>query len=99
MADLVLLADIYPAGERKMVGVSSHLILEAARDHGHRAIHYVGDLDATCDALTQQVRQDDVVVTLGAGDVWKVGANFLKRARANVSRLRGQAGERLERRV
>jgi UDP-N-acetylmuramate--alanine ligase len=98
-ADLVLLADIYPAGERKMVGVSSHLILEAARDHGHRAIHYVGDLEAACDALMLQVRPGDVVVTLGAGDVWKVGVNFLKKAEAKSSRSRGHAGERLERRV
>jgi len=85
-ADLVLLADVYPAGERKIPGVSSRLILEAARDHGHRAIYYSGDLRATAESLLRQARRGDVVVTLGAGDVWKVGADFLKR--------RKEAGEK-----
>lgn len=84
-ADLVLLADIYPAGEKKMVGVSSRLILEAARDHGHRAIYYVGDLDSAYESLSRQVRPGDVVITLGAGDVWKVGVEFLQRVDSNVN--------------
>jgi UDP-N-acetylmuramate--alanine ligase len=81
----VLLADIYPAGERKMAGVNSGLILEAARDHGHSAIHYVGDIKSACDSLAQHVRASDVVITLGAGDVWKVGVDFLERSRSNVN--------------
>ena len=85
LADLVLLADIYPAGERKMAGVSSHLILEAARDHGHRAVFYVGDLSSACESLVRQAQPGDVVFTLGAGDVWKVGVEFLQRARSNVN--------------
>ncbi len=84
-ADLVLLADIYPAGERKMVGVTSRLILEAARDHGHRAVYYAGDLSSAGDSLVRQVREGDVVITLGAGDVWKVGKEYLRRARENVN--------------
>lgn len=84
-ADLVLLADIYPAGERKMAGVSSGLILEAARDHGHRAIHYVGDIKSACESLIQHARPSDVVITLGAGDVWKVGVEFVERSRTGVN--------------
>ena len=91
-AELVLLADIYPAGERKMVGVSSHLILEAARDHGHRAVYYVGDLASAQESLSRQVRPGDVVITLGAGDVWKVGVEFLQRADSNVN---SQGGARV----
>lgn len=84
-ADLVLLADIYPAGERKIPGVSSRMILEAARDHGHRAIYYAGDLKSTCESLLRQARPGDVVLTLGAGDVWEVGVEFLERAKNNVN--------------
>jgi UDP-N-acetylmuramate--alanine ligase len=68
-----------------MVGVSSGLILEAAREHGHRAIHYVGDIKSAADSLVQHARPSDVVITLGAGDVWKVGVDFLERARTNVN--------------
>jgi UDP-N-acetylmuramate--alanine ligase len=85
VADLVLLADIYPAGERKMAGVSSGLILEAARDHGHKAIHYVGDIPSACDSAFQHVRPSDVVITLGAGDIWKVGVDLLERLKSSVN--------------
>ncbi len=84
-ADLVLLADIYAAGEKKMANVSSHLILEAAREHGHGAAYYVGDLTSACESLMRQARPGDVVITLGAGDVWKVGVEFLQRSRENVN--------------
>jgi UDP-N-acetylmuramate--alanine ligase len=84
-ADLVLLSDIYAAGERKIAGVNSHVILEAARDHGHRAIYYTGDLKSTRESLHRQSRPGDVVFTLGAGDVWKVGVEFLERIRTSVN--------------
>jgi UDP-N-acetylmuramate--alanine ligase len=84
-ADLVLLTDIYAAGEKKMVGVSSHLILEAARERGHGAAYYVGDLASARDSLMRQAKPGDIVITLGAGDVWKVGVEFLERSRENVN--------------
>jgi UDP-N-acetylmuramate--alanine ligase len=76
-ADLVLVSDIYSAGEKPIPGVSAETIVGAAQSHGHREVKYAGDLARAKALLKEVARPPDVVLTLGAGDVWKVGVEFL----------------------
>ncbi len=76
-ADVVLVSDIYPAGERPIAGVSAEGLAREAGTHGHKDVSYVGDLEAAYRRLRAVVRPDDVVVTMGAGDVWRLGPRFL----------------------
>ena len=71
-ADLVLVADIYPAGEPPIPGVTAELIVGAARSHGHRNVVYAGDLARAEALLREMVRPHDLVLTLGAGDVTRL---------------------------
>ena len=76
-ADVVYVTDIYSAGEMELPGISGELVVEKMRSSGHSSVHWAnGDLD-----LIQQVKNDlrpgDVVITLGAGDIWKVGKDLL----------------------
>ncbi len=76
-ADVLLLTDVYPAREAPIEGISGELIATAARAAGHRDVHYVAhkaDLAATLRTLVQP---GDMVLTLGAGDIWKVGLELL----------------------
>jgi len=75
-ADLVYVTDIYAAGEKPIPGVSSKLIVDAIRKTGISAASFPGALDAARD-----LRPGDVVLTLGAGDVWKIGEDLLRRRR------------------
>lgn len=75
-ADRVYVLDIYPAGEKPIEGVTSELIVEEMRKT-HPAAAALGS-PPDLDKLREELRSGDVVVTLGAGDVWKCGEQLLE---------------------
>lgn len=78
-ADMLLVLDIYPAGERPIEGVNASILTAKIREAGYRDVVYVGDRGKASDRIAEQARKGDVVLTLGAGDVWKAGEEILKR--------------------
>jgi len=76
-ADSLLLMDIYAAGEAPIQGVSSAALLERIKGFGHRDARLVPDHTEVLTALKAETMEGDVILTLGAGDVWKVGDAFL----------------------
>jgi UDP-N-acetylmuramate--alanine ligase len=76
-ADAVYVLDIYAASETPIDGVTGHSLADRIRDFGHRCVQYTGTIDRTVDAVLENVRDQDVVLTLGAGNVWQVGDRIL----------------------
>ena len=76
-ADKVVLMDIYPAGEKPLPGVDSELLYRGIRDTG-KDIEYIKERNYITDYLDTELRANDILLTLGAGDVWKIGEEFLK---------------------
>lgn len=72
-ADVLITTDIYPAGEAPIPGVSGRQIYEGVKMHGHRDVSYVEDVSDVLPLLEERLRPGDLLLTLGAGDVWKVG--------------------------
>ena len=81
-ADNVFVMDIYAASEKPIEGVSAEGVAERIRQFGHRGAEYVGSLDAGVEALYRVARDGDLVLTLGAGNVWQAGEKLLERLRA-----------------
>ena len=81
-ADSVYLMDIYAASETPIEGVSGELLATRMRDFGHRCVEYCGTMDRAVEAVLSNVRDGDVVLTLGAGNVWQAGEKILERLRA-----------------
>ena len=78
-ADVLLVTDIYPAGEVPVDGVSGESLAEAIRRKGHKDVTLVRDLGDVPAALIERVRSGDLLITMGAGSVWKAGEEFLRR--------------------
>jgi len=81
LSDVLVLTDIYPAREEPIQGVTGELIANAAKQFGHKEVHYVPDKRQIPVFLTSVVRTGDIVITMGAGDIWKYGEEFLKQAK------------------
>ena len=79
-ADSIFLTEIYPAREQPIDGVTTTLIVSALRDAGG-PIAWRGDRGRLADALAAAVRDGDVVLTIGAGDITKTGPELLERLR------------------
>jgi len=77
-ADLLVLTDVYAAGERPLPGVSGTLIWEGVQALGHPQAFFVPRKEDLALELQKHLRAGDVVLTLGAGDVWKIGEQLLK---------------------
>jgi UDP-N-acetylmuramate--alanine ligase len=78
-ADVLLLTDVYPAGEEPIEGVTAEALARAIGERGHRQVAHAGELWAATERLLETVRDGDVVLTLGAGNVWTAGEELLKR--------------------
>lgn len=71
--DVLYLMDIYPAGEEPIEGVSSRLLYQSVKEKGHGNVYYSNGSDNLVSSVLETIRPGDVVITLGAGNVWAVG--------------------------
>jgi UDP-N-acetylmuramate--alanine ligase len=78
-ADYLIVTDIYAASEKPIEGVSAASLCEGIRAHGHQGVIYLSGFDDMTDHLLAMAKPSDVIITQGAGSVWKVGEEFLKR--------------------
>jgi len=84
-ADVLLVTDIYAAGEAPIPGVSAELLVQSIREHGHHDARYVHDKADLPDALLAIIRPGDIVIALGAGDVNLAVRALKTRLEARVS--------------
>src|SRR5207237_8924364 len=76
-ADLVVLSKIYAAGEEPIPGISGARLHEAVRACGHRDAWFAPDRSTLAQVLRDMVREGDLVLTLGAGDITHLGEELL----------------------
>lgn len=77
--DTLYILDIYAAGEKPIEGISSYLLTEEInKKAGREFALYRPDRDKLLNELATNLREGDIVMTLGAGDVWKVGEELLR---------------------
>ena len=83
-ADHVAVMDIYAAGEGERFGVTAEKLAAGISEHGHRSCCYTGDAEATVEHLQAILQPGDILITLGAGNVWQVGEELLQLLRKHV---------------
>ncbi len=81
-SDVLVVLPIYSAGEESIEGIDGHGLCEAIRAHGHREVVFSEGSEAVL-YLQKNLKKGDILLTLGAGDVWKVGEEVLKKMKSN----------------
>jgi len=78
-ADVIVVSDIFSAGEPPINGVSAKDIVLAIEEKGGREVVYLPGKEEIVEYLAATTRPGDLVLTIGAGDVWWVGAELVER--------------------
>ena len=78
-SDVLIVTEIYAASEPVIPGVHAEKLTTAIQKHGHGNVRYLPDHLALVPSLVEEVREGDVVLTLGAGNIWQTGEELLKR--------------------
>jgi len=80
-ADVLVVAPLYSAGERAIEGVDSEWLYRGIKEHGHKEVILCKDHEDTLATLMGVLTRGDVVMTLGAGDIYHVGERLLEKLR------------------
>lgn len=76
-SELLLVLPIYSAGEKEIKGIDSIALYEGIKMYGHKEVIYVEGFKKAVSYLKEILKEGDVLITMGAGDVWKVGEAIL----------------------
>lgn len=77
-SDVFICTDVYPARELPIEGVTGEIIANAAKSYGHKNVIYEPDKTKIPALLKEICETDDIIITMGAGDIWKYGEKFVE---------------------
>ena len=77
-ADVLYVTDIYSAGETPLPGVTGESLAQQIQANGHPSVNWIGKKEELVKQVLPILASGDVVLTLGAGDIWKVGSELLE---------------------
>ncbi len=77
-SDVFVCTDVYPAREEAIAGISGELIADSAKKFGHKNVIYVKDKNDLPGVLNVLKKEGDIIITMGAGDIWKQGERFVE---------------------
>ncbi len=84
-ADLLVLTGIYPAGEDPIPGIQVEDLYEGIKAYGHKDVTLVPEKESIIESVLPRLRPGDMVFTLGAGDIWKVGEKLIEKLKERGS--------------
>ncbi|MEP2448676.1 MAG: UDP-N-acetylmuramate--L-alanine ligase [Balneola sp.] len=75
-AEVLVITDVYPSREKPIEGVTGKLISDTAEQYGHKNVIYVEDKADVTATLKEISKAGDIIITMGAGDIYKYGEEF-----------------------
>jgi UDP-N-acetylmuramate--alanine ligase len=76
-SDLLIVTDVYPAREEPVPGITGELIVSKAKEFGHKEVFYIPRKEEIIPFLSGILKENDLVITIGAGDIYRVGENLV----------------------
>jgi UDP-N-acetylmuramate--alanine ligase len=78
-ASRLYITEIYPASEKPIEGISALALFEEIKNHGYREVFYVENKEDIPETIVGNLKEGDLVIFLGAGDIWRQGLKVLER--------------------
>jgi len=77
-SDILIVLPIYAASEKEIEGVNAQSLCEAIKEHGHKDVSHAPDFTQALSIITHKAKRGDMVLTLGAGDIYALGEKLLE---------------------
>lgn len=77
-SDILIVLPIYAASEQPIKGVSAQHLCEGIKEHGHKDVSYAPDFTQALSMITHKLKKGDLVLTLGAGDIYTLGEKLVE---------------------
>ncbi len=81
-ADVLYVLDIYAASEKPIEGVTAEVLTENIKKYGHKNANYIGDIETAAKKVSENLKEGDLVITLGAGSVTRLSDEILENLRS-----------------
>lgn len=82
-AETLIVTGIYPSREKPIEGVTGQLISDTAKRFGHKDVRYLKEIKQMPQMLKEVVQKDDIIITMGAGDIYKYNQLFVDELNKN----------------
>ena len=83
LCDVAMVTDIYPAREKPITGVTGKLVYDAMIKLGHKNAYYIPDLNNLNSIIEENIEDEALIITMGAGTIWRYGESILKHLSKN----------------
>ena len=84
-SDIAIITDIYPAREKPINGITGKLVFDELKKLGHQNVFYEPELDSLAHLVSDIAKQKDLIITLGAGTIWRYGESIFNHLKSKVS--------------
>jgi UDP-N-acetylmuramate--alanine ligase len=81
-ADILVSTEIYPAGEQPVPGVSGEALCAEIQKFGHKGVYFEPDLGGVVDRVAALAEPGDIIIVMGAGSIYKVIPDIIRRLEA-----------------
>jgi UDP-N-acetylmuramate--alanine ligase len=76
-ADVLYILDIYAASEQPIEGITAEVLTENVSKYGHKNANYIGDIETAAEKVVENLQENDLVITLGAGSITRLSDEIL----------------------
>jgi UDP-N-acetylmuramate--alanine ligase len=77
-ADVLYVLDIYAASEQPIAGITAEVLTENIKQYGHKNVNYIGDIETAAESVVENLQENDLVITLGAGSITGLSDEILE---------------------
>jgi UDP-N-acetylmuramate--alanine ligase len=88
-ADVLFVTDIYAASEKPIEGITAEILTENIKQYGHKNARYIGDLETAAEKVIPFLKENDLVITLGAGSITRLSDELLEKLKSTQRKENG----------